>query len=143
MADLKASAILQYGDAIYGRLTLPKKTAADDLQIGDFLVWTTSGVEKMSAATGDATFVGICGMLSEDADGPSNILVYTQAIIEVPTTSANFTPGAGLKYKTDGTLEADGAANTIANSLEYKSSAISLKVLVDVVSLQKLFSVSA
>jgi len=40
-------------------------------------------------------------------------------------------------------LEADGGANTIVNSLEYKSSATSLKVMVDVVGLQKLFSVSA
>ena len=143
MADLKASAILQYGDPIYGRLTLPKKTAADDLQVGDFIHWDTSGVEKVSAATEDATFIGICGTLSEDANGPQEIMVYTQAIVECPTTSANFVPGDGLKYKSDGTLEADGGANTACWSLEYKSSATSLKVLVDVVSLQKLFGVSA
>ncbi len=143
MADLKASAILQYGDPIYGRLTLPKLTAADDLQVGDFVHWDATGVEKVSAATEDATFLGICGTLSEDANGPQQIMVYTQAIVECPTTSASFTPGAGLKYKSDGTLEADGGANTIVSSLEYKGSATSLKVLVDVVGLQKLFSVSA
>jgi len=143
MADLQASAILQYGDPIYGRLTLPKLTAADDLQVGDFVHWDATGVEKVSAANEDATFLGICGTMSEDANGPSQIMVYTQAIVECPTTSANFTPGAGLKYKSDGTLEADGGANTIVNSLEYKASATSLKVLVDVVGLQKLFSVSA
>ena len=143
MADLKASAILQYGDAIYGRLTLPKLTAADDIQVGDFVHWDSTGVEKVSAAAEDATFLGVCGTLSEDANGPQELLVYTQCIVEVPTTSATFTPGLGLKYKTDGTLEDDGAANTICNSLEYKTSATSLKVLVDVVSLQKLFEVSA
>jgi predicted RecA/RadA family phage recombinase len=142
MADLKASAILQYGDAIYGRLTLPKKTAADDLQIGDFLKWDSTGVVKMAAATDDITFIGVCGTLSEDANGPQDILVYTQCICEVPTTSATFQPGAGLKFKTDSTLEDDAGANTIANSLEYKASATSLKVLVDVVSLQKRFEVN-
>jgi len=143
MADLKASAILQYGDAIYGRLVLPKLTAAGDLQVGDFVHWDSTGVEKMSAAAEDITFLGICGTLSEDATGPQQILVYTQCVVEVPTTSATFTPGLGLKFKSDGTLEDDGNANTIANSLEYKASATSLKVLVDVVSLQKLFEVSA
>ncbi len=143
MADLKASAILQYGDAIYGRLTLPKLTAADDIQVGDFVHWDSTGVEKVSAAAEDITFLGVCGTLSEDADGPQELLVYTQCIVEVPTTSATFLPGDGLKYKTDGTLEDDGSANTICNSLEYKTSATSLKVLVDVVSLQKLFEVSA
>jgi len=141
MADLKASAILQYGDAIYGRLTLPKKTAADDLQVGDFLMWDSSGVVKMAAATDDITFIGVCGTLSEDANGPSNILVYMQCICEIPTTSATFQPGAGLKFKTDGTAEDDAGANTICNSLEYKASATSLKVLVDVVGLQKRFEV--
>ena len=46
MADLKASAILQYGDPIFGRLVLAKKTAGDDLQIGDFLNFDTSGREN-------------------------------------------------------------------------------------------------
>ena len=143
MADLKASAILQYGDPVFGRLTLPKKTSADDLQVGDFLQFDTSGVEKVSAATDDATFIGVCGTLSKDADGPDQILVYLNCIVEAPTESASYTPGAGLKFNTNGTLEADGGANTIAHSLEVKASATSLKVMVDVVSLQKLFSVSA
>jgi hypothetical protein len=44
----------------------------------------------------------------------------------------------------NGNLEtASPDANTIAHSLEYKTSATSLKVLVDVVSLQKLFGVAA
>jgi len=143
MADLKASAILQYGDPIFGRLTLPKKTAGDDLQVGDFIQYDATGVEKVTAATDDATFIGVCGTLSEDANGPDQIMVYLNAIVEAPTESANYTPGAGLKFNTNGTLEADGGANTMAHSLEFKSSATSLKVLVDVVSLQKLFSVSA
>ena len=71
-----------------GRLVLPKKTAADDLQIGDFLNWDTSGVEKMGAATDDASFIGVCGTLSEDADGPDQIMVYLKAIVEVPSESA-------------------------------------------------------
>ena len=145
MDDLKASAILQYGDPVFGRVTLPKKTAGDDLQVGDFLNWDTSGVEKMSAATDDVSFIGVCGTLSEDADGPDQILVYLNAIVEVPTESANYAPGQSLSMNaSNGTLEtASPDANTICHSLEYKTSATSLKVLVDVVSLQKLFSVSA
>ena len=145
MADLKASAVLQYGDPIFGRLTLPKKTAADDLQVGDFLSWSSTGVVKMSAATDDATFIGVCGTLSKDADGPDQILVYLNCIVEVPSESATYVPGQSLSMNaSNGTLEtASPDANTICNSLEYKTSATSLKVLVDVVSLQKLFSVSA
>jgi len=145
MADLKASAILQYGDPIFGRVTLPKKTAADDLQVGDFLAWSSTGVVKVAAATDDAAFIGVCGMLSEDANGPDQILVYLQAIAEVPTESATYAPGQSLSMNaSNGTLEtASPDANTLCNSLEYKTSATSLKVLVDVVSLQKLFAVSA
>jgi hypothetical protein len=143
MADLKASAILQYGDPIYGRIVLPKLTAADDLQVGDFVHWDATGVEKVSAAAEDITFLGVCGTLSADADGPQQIMVYTQAIVECACESANYTPGQALLYNTNGTVANGASANTLAWSLEYKSSATSLKVLVDVVSLQKLFAVAA
>ena len=142
MAQLTASAILQYGDAVYGRLTLPKKTAADALTIGDFLSWNTSGVERMDAVGEDATFIGICGMDSADADGPQNILVYTQCICEVASTSATYTPGQSLLW-TDGEVATGAAANTVCWSLEYKTTATSLKVLVDTVALAKLFAILA
>ena len=145
MADLKASAVLQYGDPIFGRLTLPKKTAGDDLQVGDFLKWSSTGVVKISAATDDAAFIGVCGTLSEDADGPDQILVYLNCIVEVPSESATYVPGQSLSMNaSNGTLEtASPDANTICHSLEYKTSATSVKVMVDVVSLQKLFGVAA
>jgi len=146
MADVKATVVYQPGDSIFGRVTLAKITAADDIQIGDFLKSTgATGVEKLAAVTDDATFVGVSGMLSEDADGPSNLLVYTQCIIEVPVVSAAYNFGAGLKYNVaGGALEADAAFNTIAWAWETKGAGTtSLKVLVDVLLLAKLFPVSA
>ncbi len=143
MADVQASNISNYGDLVFGRTTLDKKTAADDIQIGDFLsLDTLNGVEKMTVVTEDASFVGIAGMLSADADGPDRLLVFTQCIIEVPVTSAAYVFGDGLKW-VSGELVADGAANTIAWAYETKGTTTSLKVLVDVLALQKLFSVSA
>jgi len=144
MADVKATTILQPGDPIFGRVTLAKKTAADDIQKGDFLKLTTGEVEKMAAATDDATFVGIAAMKSEDADGPSTILVYTQCIIQMAMDSAAYAFGAGLKGNfTNSTLVADGGANTIAFAWETKATTTSLKVLVDVRALGKLFATSA
>ncbi len=143
MADLQATVIYQPGDSIFGRVTLPKKTAADDIQIGDFLMSDgANGVEKMTADTDDATFVGVCAMLSKDADGPQILLIYTQCIVEVPVTSASYNFGAGLKWVT-GALVADGSVNTIAWAWETTSTVTSLKVLVDVLALQKLLPVGA
>ena len=143
MADLQASCILQPGDPIFGRVTLAKKTAATNIQKGDFVKLTTGEIEVVSGATDDATFLGVCSMKSEDADGPTNLLIYTQCIVECPMESAAYAFGAGLKYNTNGTLEADGSANTIAFAWETKGTTTSLKVLVDVIALGKLFTVSA
>jgi len=100
MADLKASKVYQYGDLKFGRVKLPKATAADDIQIGDFLKWTagSDGVEKLAAATDDATFVGISGTRSDDATGPQEILVYTQAVVEVPARANEYKYADELKY---------------------------------------------
>ena len=143
MADAQASRILHQADMVFGRVTLAKKTAADDIQIGDLLISDgANGVEKMSADTEDATFVGIAAMMSKDADGPQNILIYNKCIIEMPVTSAAYAFGAGLKWVTAG-MVADGAANTIAWAWETKGTTTSLKVLVDVPALAKLLAVSA
>jgi len=135
---LTASAILQYGDAVYGRLTLPKKTPGDVLATGDFLIFSATGVELMNAVTEDIDFIGVCGMDSADADGPQEILVYTQCIVEVASNSDTYLPGQGLLW-VDGKVADGSTANTIAYSLEYKTSATTLKVLVDVLSLNKQF----
>lgn len=147
MADLKATSIRQMGDGKFDRVTLPKKTAAEEIEKGDFLVYDGTGVTKMSAVTGDATFVGVSGMDSADADGPQELLVYTKCICVVPAESFAFKLGTGVRFHTNGTVEQDQdttPANTIAWSIEHHGSAVtSLKVLVDVVGLQKLFGVEA
>ena len=142
MADAKATGILLFGDGKFDRLTLPKKTAADDLQIGDLLKLTSGEIEKVDADTDDATFIGICGTLSADAAGPQSILVYLKCIIQMPVTSGTYLAGAGLKWVT-GELVADGAANTLAHAWESGATVTTLKVLIDVVNLQKVFPVSA
>ena len=148
MADLKASAVLNYGDGVFDRIIMNKKTAGDDLQVGDFLKQDDSGgVEKMAAAADDSLFIGVCGTLSKDADGPTEIIVYTKCVVEVPAESAQYYMGAGLKFNTSGTVEADGNANTICWVYEKDTgaSATSLKAVVDVLKLGKgeTFPVSA
>lgn len=143
MADLQATQIRQMATAVYGRITLPKKTAADDIQKGDFLKLTSGEVEKMDAAADASTFIGVSAMKSEDADGPQKILVYLQCIVIIDVESASYAFGAGLKGNfTNGTLEADGSANTIAHAWETKATTTSLRALVDVINLAKVFPVS-
>ena len=142
MADAQATEILLFGDGKFDRLTLPKKTAGDDLQIGDLLKLTAGEIEKMAADTDDATFIGICGTLSADAAGPSQILVYLKCVIQMPMTSATYLAGAGLKW-VSAALVADGAANTIAHAWDSGTTVTTLRVLIDVINLQKVFPVSA
>ena len=144
MADIKVTTILQFGDGKYDRMTMAKKTAADDIDKGDLLKLTSGEVEKTAAVTDDGTFCGVSAMKSADADGPQNILFYLRCICEVPMESAAYTFGAGLKGNyTNGTLEADGSANTIAHAWETKATTTSLKVMFDVLNLAKLFAVGA
>jgi len=145
MADLIASIILQMGKPIFGRVTLPKASAAEEVLKGVFLKSTAGVVAPVAGATDDATFCGIAAMLSADAEGPLNVLVYTRCIVEVPMTAASYIFGQDLKYKTDGTLEDAGGANTIAWAWETKTVGAggTLKVLVDVVMLAKLFTIVA
>ena len=143
MADLQASNISFPGDPIFGRVTLAKKTAADDIQVGDFLSSDgANGVFKMTADTDDATFVGVSGTLSADATATQLILVYTQCICECPVTSAAYAFAAELKWVTAG-LVASGGANGIAHAWETKGTTTTLKVMVDSMLLAKLFAVTA
>ena len=144
MVDIKVTQIRQHGDGIFDIRPLAKKTAADDIQKGDLLKLTTGKVEKMDNVTDDSTFVGVADMKSEDANGPSIISVRLKCIVLAPVESAAYAFGAGLKGNfTNGTLEADGGANTIAHAWETKATTTSLHVMIDVINLQKLFAVSA
>lgn len=143
MADVKATQIIQFGPAIFGRITLPKKTAGDDIQKGDFLKLTSGAVEKMAAADEDATFIGIAAMKSEDANGPQKILVYLQCILQMPVESDSYTFGEALQGNFSNSTLQTNAAETIAHAWETKNTTTTLKVLVDVVNLQKVFPVGA
>jgi hypothetical protein len=147
MAKLKATAIYNYGDGVYDRQTLEKHTAGDNIEVGDFLKANSSNpykVQHLDQETTDEYFVGVSGTLSADADGPTDILVYTKCIVEVPANSAHYKFSNGLKYDSaNGTVAADGDTNTIAWVWEGNTggSATSVKALVDVVQLGKLFDV--
>ena len=146
MPKLTAIQIRHYGDGKLDRVTLPKKTAAENIEIGDFLKFTTDGVELMTAAADAATFVGISGTLSKNAEGPRQILVYQKCMVVLPSESGTYKPGDGLKYKpANGTVEDDQdttPGNTIAWSRDLTPAAsTTVKAWVDVVGLQKLYGV--
>lgn len=143
MPNVRAIQIRHYGDGKHDRITLPKKTASEDIEIGDFLRWDGTGVVKMSAANQDTTFVGISGTKSANADGPREILVYQKANALVPVTNAQYTPGQGLKvHASNDELVDDDGSLTIAWSIEFHGANTALlRVHVDVVGLQKLYGV--
>ena len=143
MAAIKATTIYSYGDPVFGRVTLPKKTAADVLEVGHFLKFTATGVELTDATADDATFVGICGTDSDGADGPSNILVYQQCIIEAPSVSVAYNLGDGLSLVVADAATLDDSApllNVVCWAWkDYTAVTTSVKVLVDVRALGKLY----
>lgn len=135
-------------DNITGRVVVP---VADDTVInpGDFVSYESGKAVLLDAATEDASFLGV----AEGASGnnvlypPTHINVLLKAVVEAPVASAAYTVGAALSYnETNKNLEvASGNANTIAWAFEDTEgvSVTSLKVLVDVTKLGKLFAIGA
>ncbi len=139
MAKVTATAIYQYGDPIFGRITLPKKTASEAIEIGDFVMHDAAGaITLMAAVTDDAVFMGISNTRSDDADGPQQIECLLQCVVEVPAVSSQYYFGVGLKTDhTNQELIDDAGANTIAWVWESDTGAAaeSVKVLIDVLAL--------
>jgi len=143
--DIQAKDIRYYGDKLLGVITLEKLTATDNIQVGDFLKLTTGKVEKVTAATDDATFVGIALTRSDDADGPQYIEVLMEGMIVVPATAAAYNFGDPLTVDpSTGTVVTDGGVNTFCHAWETAPAGTTeLKVKIDVDDLQKLFAVNA
>jgi len=144
MPELKAKSIRQMGDAVYGRLTLPKTTAAEAIKKGHFLRKSSEGVTKMTNSNQWNTFVGVSAMQSDDAKGPQSLLVYAQCVVVVPAASAQYSFGEAVSFEhgedrvekaTAGNQEAIGwvwEADTGADATE-------VKIMVDVTKLGGLF----
>ena len=134
--SLKATKILQYGDALYGRVTLPKESAATVIEVGDFVKVVLGKVQPIAATEADE-FAGVAGMLSTaDAGAPENVLVYTQAIVEVPAQSGQYRFGAPLqKHVTNDTVEASAGADSTLGYVwqsDTGAAATSVLMLIDI-----------
>lgn len=112
---LKAKEIFQYGDKVYGRVTLPKKTASDAIDIGTFLRVDAGEVHPLTSTGQAATFIGISGFRSDANSDPVRGLVHTQALVTVDAAAGTYTHGEPLQL--DGANErvtaASGANNTL------------------------------
>ena len=144
MPELKAKSIRQMGDAVYGRLTLNKTTAAEAIKKGHFLVKSGQGITKMTNSNQWGTFAGVSAMQSDDAKGPQELLVYTQCVVVVPAAAERYSFGEAVSFEhgedrvekaTGGNQEAIGwvwEADTGAGATE-------VKIMVDVTKLNGLF----
>lgn len=144
MPELKAKSIRQMGDAVYGRLTLPKKTAAENIEKGHFLIKDDHAVTKMTAGTQWNVFAGVSAMLSKDAKGPQNLLVYTQCVVIVPAASARYSFGQAVDFE-HGNDRVKAAANGNEQAIGWVweadtgAGATEVKIMVDVTKLGGLF----
>jgi len=103
---------------------------------------------NMDAAGEDATFAGIAYTNHESGDA-HNLTSLLKCALDITVTSATYGFGDGLLYSAGSasveySLADDSGANTIVNSLQEKTSAVTLlRVLVDVPNLAKLFENNA
>lgn len=131
-----------------GNSVMAEVASATVLEKGFFISYESNKAVPMDAVTEDATFLGICNDDSADGD-TDDVEVLLKCEIRVDVVSATYSILQGLKYSAgsatvDYKLVDDSSANTIAFSLEEKTSAVTrLKVLIDVVALGKLAAVSA
>ena len=130
--------------SITDRIQLPI-IAATALSRGEFGSYETidsvDQVVAMGAATDDATFCGIniSNHPASTTGNPNEVSIALKCQIEGSVTSASYSLGAGLKWAASKTMVADGDANTIAWSAELGTSVTSLKILIDVLALHKVF----
>jgi len=126
--------------SITDRVQLPIATAAA-LTRGEFGSYESDTVVAMGAATDDATFCGIniSNHPASTTGNPNEVSIALKCQIEGSVTSASYSLGAGLKWAASKTMVADGDANTIAWSAELGTSVTSLKILIDVLALHKVF----
>jgi len=131
------------GDEKLGRIAVPIASATV-ITAGMFVSYESGLAVPLDAQAEDATFIGVAEGQSKDGE-TDPISVITQGVVECSVTSAAYAIGAGLHFNaSSGALEA-ATANTLAWSWEDTkgASVTTLKVLVDVVKLAKLFPILA
>lgn len=131
------------GDEKLGR-TVVNVDSGTVITAGMFVSYESGKGVPLDAQAEDATFIGVAeGQTKAGETDP--ISVITQGVVECSVTSAAYTIGQGLHFNAStGALEA-ATANTLAWSWEDTkgANATSLKVLVDIVKLAKLFPILA
>jgi len=131
------------GDDQLDRISVPIESATV-VASGDLISYEGGYAVKLDAAAEDATFLGVSESQSKVGE-TDDLVVIRKCIAESVVASAAYTIGAALAYNaSNGNLEAS-TANTIAWAYETSKgvSVTSLKVLIDVVHLSKLFPISA
>lgn len=102
----------------YKVLWIPVLSTAE-VNLGSIVLWDATNQyvgDEMDAAADDATVIGVSGGQSPSGDS-SPIQVYSHGLFLATLVSATYSHGAGLKYDDsadDGSLVADGDANTVA-----------------------------
>lgn len=134
--------ILQYAGDM-DRFVIPI-AAATAIEVGDLISYEGSAAVLLNADTEDATFIGYAiNQHTANQPEPDRLVVGLRGVLKMTVTSATYDFGDGLKYTSENTLVADGGANTLAWAGEYAATVTTLKVIVDVIKLGKLFGVDA
>lgn len=90
---------------------------------GEFVTWESNAVAILNAAADDAYMIGMA--LGASANGETAKIPITPAFIaDCTVASSTYDLGAGMKFSTDGSLAADGGANTVAHTWDYYASAV-------------------
>ena len=113
-------------------LWIPTASAAV-IEPGMIVKYSANEVTQIDAATDDATVIGVAN--GKSASGETHkIPIISKGIFSATVVSGTYQYGAGLKYDDsadDGSLTADGNANTIAWAWEYGATVTSLKIYFD------------
>jgi len=131
------------GDEKIGRMAVPIASATV-IPAGMFVSYESGLAVPLDVQAEDVTFIGVAEGQSK-AGETDPISVIIEGVVEAVVTSAAYTIGQGLHFNAStGALES-ATANTIGWSWEDTrgASVTSLKVLIDVVRLGKLFPIQA
>lgn len=131
------------GDEKIGRIAVPIASATV-IPAGMFCSYESGLLVPFDTQNEDPTFIGVAEGQSK-AGETDLVSVIVQGVVECSVTSAAYTIGQGLHFNAStGALES-ATANTLAWSWEDTKgvSVTTLKVLVDIVALNKLFSIQA
>jgi hypothetical protein len=129
------------GDLQLNRLAVPTENTAE-WEAGQLLSFENGYAVKLDDAAEDATFLGVSLDKRKLGDTFPDVGVQIKGIFEVPVTNGTYTIGEALGYNASTDVLESSSTNTIAWAWENKTGT-SLKVLIDVPLLGKLFPVNA